>query len=137
MKRSRLARLKSVYGVALTVIALTIVSSSCLMMYAIKRNGSDSRVINISGRQRMLSQRITKAVLALERNAPAKERSFRAAELGESYAAWKKAHAGLQFGDVTLGLPRRENSPQIRRLFLEIAPSYNEMVRGIESLQTD
>jgi signal transduction histidine kinase/CheY-like chemotaxis protein len=134
MDKNRLARLKTVYGIALAVIAMTILSSSSLMMYAIKRNGGDSRVVNISGRQRMLSQRITKCVLALERHLPADVRSSRTTELTDSFQAWKKAHAGLQFGDDSLGLPKKENSPEVRRLFHEIAPYYNQILEGVELL---
>jgi PAS domain S-box-containing protein len=130
----QLNRLKIVYGIALSIIAITIISSSCLMMYSIKRNGRESRVINLSGRQRMLSQRITKCVLALERTSSPAERSLRSAELVESFTAWKTAHAGLQFGDEKLGLPRRENSPQIKKLFAEIAPFHREMVRAVDRL---
>jgi signal transduction histidine kinase len=137
MDKNRLARLKTVYGIALAVIAMTILSSSSIMMYAIKRNGGDSRVVNISGRQRMLSQRITKCVLALERSLPADVRSSRTTELTHSFQAWKKAHAGLQFGDDSLGLPKKENSPEVRRLFREIAPYYNQMVEGVELLLAD
>jgi CheY-like chemotaxis protein len=134
MNEYQLNRLKIVYGIALSIIAITIISSSCLMLYTIKRNGGESRVINLSGRQRMFSQRITKCVLALERSSSPAERSLRSAELVESFSAWKTAHAGLQFGDEKLGLPRRENSPEIKKLFAEIAPFHSEMVRAIDSL---
>ena len=134
MNEYQLNRLKIVYGIALSIIAMTIISSSCLMLYTIKRNGGESRVINLSGRQRMLSQRITKCVLALERTSSPAERSLRSVEVVESFTAWKTAHAGLQFGDEKLGLPRRENSPEIKKLFAEIAPFQREMVRAIDRL---
>ena len=66
----RLKRLKVTYGIALTFIALTMLGSSFLMKYSIDRSRGDSRVINLSGRQRMLSQRLTKCVLTLERATP-------------------------------------------------------------------
>lgn len=55
MDEKRLHKLKLVYGIALSFIALTLLSSSFLMQYDIKRNGGDSRMINLSGRPRMLS----------------------------------------------------------------------------------
>lgn len=51
MNENRLQYFKLISGIALTFIALTILSSSLIMRYAIKRNGSDSRVINLSGKQ--------------------------------------------------------------------------------------
>ena len=131
----RILKIRRVYGVALTFIALTIISSSLLMHYAIKRNGGDSRVINLSGRQRMLSQRLTKCVLALERkNRPEEERAGRTKELAESLAAWKQAHLGLQYGDASLGLPRRENSPQVTVLFARMEPFHAAMVKALEGV---
>lgn len=130
----RLHKLKLVYGIALAFIALSIVSSSLLMQYAIKRNGGDSRVINLSGRQRMLSQRMTKCVLALERTLKPDERAGRARELAESFGTWQKAHIGLQYGDDALGLPQRENSPQVKACFLEMEPFYAAMAKELESL---
>jgi signal transduction histidine kinase/DNA-binding response OmpR family regulator len=134
MDEKSLNRLKVVYGAALAVIALTIISSSCLMQYTIHRNGGDSRIINLSGRQRMLSQRITKCVLALELASSPREKAFRTAELTESFSAWKTAHAGLQNGNEKLGLPCRDHSPEIRKLFAEIEPFHREMVRAIDRL---
>ena len=64
-----------IYGIALSFIALTILSSSLVMNCSIQRNSSDSRIINLSGRQRMLSQRLTKCFLALERVPDAEEQS--------------------------------------------------------------
>lgn len=134
MNEKRLHNLKLVYGVALAFIALTLLSSSFLMQYAIKRNGGDSRVINLSGRQRMLSQRLTKCVLALEHMATVDERARGVKELAESFASWKQAHLGLQLGDEKLGLPQRENSPAVRVLFTEMEPFHVAMVNVLDRL---
>ena len=134
MDERRLLNLKVVYGFALAFIALTILSSSFIMQYAIKRNGGDSRVINLSGRQRMLSQRLTKCVLALERLPPGAERTRREQEIVKSFTDWKAAHLGLQHGDQKLGLPTRENSPEIRKLFTEMEPYHVAMVQALDRL---
>ena len=134
MNEKRLHRLKLVYGIALTFIALTLLSSSFLMQYAIKRNDGDSRVINLSGRQRMLSQRLTKCVLALEQPTSSDVRSQRVKELTESFVSWKAAHLGLQHGDVKLGLPQRENSPEIGALFAKMDPFYKAIVKELDRL---
>lgn len=134
MNEKRLHSLKLVYGIALTFIALTLLSSSFLMQYAIKRNDGDSRVINLSGRQRMLSQRLTKCVLALEQPTSSDVRSQLVKELTESLVSFKAAHLGLQRGDVKLGLPQRENSPEIMALFAEMAPFYKTMVKELDRL---
>ncbi len=131
----RLHSLKLVYGIALAFIALTLLSSSLLMQYVIQRNAGDSRVINLSGRQRMLSQRLTKCVLALERpSLSAEEKARCGEELASSFADWKAAHRGLQSGDEKLGLPERENSGEIKSLFAGIEPYYAAMVRELEAM---
>lgn len=130
----KIHRLAIVYSIALSLIAITIISSSLLMKYAIHRNRGDSRVINLSGRQRMLSQRLTKCALTISVLDSEKERAARSRELRDSLADWKSAHLGLQFGDDKLGLPSRENSTEIKKLFAEIEPSYNAMVAALQKV---
>ena len=137
MDEKRLYRLKLIYGIALAFIALTLLSSSFLMQYAIRQNSGDSRVINLSGRQRMLSQRLTKTVFALEHMETPEARAAGTKELTESFAAWKKAHLGLQQGDEELGLPQRENSPEVMSLFAEIEPFHAVMVHLLEGLANE
>jgi len=134
MDEKRLHNLKLVYAAALTFIALTIIFSSLLMQYSIKRNGGDSRVINLSGRQRMLSQRLTKCVLALERSKTPEERAHRIKELVESYSSWEKVHLGLQHGDDSFGLQQKGTSSQVQALFAEMEPYHVAMVKGVERL---
>ena len=80
MNEKRLQQLKVIYGLALALIALTIISSFFIMQYAIQRSSSDSRIVNLAGRQRMLSQRLAKCVLAMEHMADGKEKTDRLKE---------------------------------------------------------
>ena len=134
MSEKRLQRLKVVYGIALAVIALTMLSSYFMMEHTIQRNAGDSRVINLSGRQRMLSQRLTKCVLALERRGAGEEQASRLTEISISFAAWKTAHLGLQRGDQKLGLPARRNSAAVTALFAEMEPFHAAMIHALEEL---
>lgn len=109
----RLARIKLIYAVAFSLIALTLLASSAVMRYAIDKSAGDARVINLSGRQRMLSQRITKCVLAIAQAGGARPADPRAAELAQALKDWVRAHQGLQFGDAGLGLPSRAKSAGI------------------------
>jgi signal transduction histidine kinase len=134
LEEKRINKLKLVYGIALSFIALTLLASSLLMQYAIKRNGGDSRVINLSGRQRMLSQRLTKCVLALERQPSPAASAQRGKELAESFTSWKAAHLGLQRGDAKLGLPQRDNSREIQALFAEMEQFHAAMVKSLDNM---
>jgi len=54
------AQLRRRYVVALSLIAMLTIASQALMQVLISDQTYDSRVVNIAGRQRMLSQKITK-----------------------------------------------------------------------------
>ena len=58
--------LRRLYFFALLTIALTIILSQILVQYNLKQQLSDSKIINISGKQRMLSQKIVKEILILQ-----------------------------------------------------------------------
>ncbi len=134
MNEKRLKHLKVIYGIALAFIALTILSSSLIVQYAIQRNAGDSRVINLSGRQRMLSQRLTKCVLAIEHMSDGEGRAKRLKEISESFSSWKVAHLGLQYGNEKLGLPARQNSAEVTALFAEIEPFHVAMAHALDDL---
>lgn len=127
-------RLRILYGFALSFIAFALLSSSIVMHYAIQRNSGDARVINLAGRQRMLSQRITKCALALTIQGNCKPSDLHMKELEESFRVWRQAHLGLQYGDETLGLPRRQHSVETIELFSQINGYYQEMVRAANIL---
>ena len=58
-------KLRRLYLFALVTIAVTVLLSQLLIQYNLNSQLSDSRIINISGKQRMLSQKLTKEVLIL------------------------------------------------------------------------
>ncbi|EPR43500.1 histidine kinase [Desulfovibrio sp. X2] len=127
MHERQLRKLKRLYALALACIALTIVASSLLMQFAIRQNAGDARIINLSGRQRMLSQRLTKCALGLELSPSSEERGRLARELRESLESFTAVQAGLQHGDARLLLPAQRHSDDIRRLFAEVEPAYQAL----------
>ena len=130
----QLTRIRLTYAFALSFIAVTLIASSALMWYSIHKNSGDARVINLSGRQRMLSQRITKCALALARQEAPFSGDPRMTELSDSLRDWTRAHRGLQFGDSDLGLPVRQKSPRISELFAQITPFHTVMVGAASNL---
>ena len=115
------------YIVALSIIALVIAFSQFLIQSSISNSSSDSRVINISGRQRMLSQKITKASLAMANTQSQSEFIQRKEELQAAYTLWNTSHSALQFGSAELQMENVNNSERILELFEEIAPHYEKM----------
>ncbi|MGE4536217.1 MAG: response regulator [Desulfovibrio sp.] len=130
----KLHRIKWIYALALGFVALTLIASSLLLQHAIRLEQSDSRIINLSGRQRMLSQRITKCVLAMSLPDGDGTNDQYVAQLRQAVEEWTTAQAGLQYGDARLGLPTRENSAVIQTLFRQITPYHERMVAAAEGL---
>jgi two-component system sensor histidine kinase DegS len=99
--------LRRLYFFALWTIAVTIMLSQLLIQYNLKQQLSDSKIINISGKQRMLSQRITKEVLILNflSDSTSKEQ---VTHLRELLSLWKYNQNALEKGSDSLGFPKEK-----------------------------
>lgn len=120
-------KLKKEYTIALGILAIMLLLSQAAVQYTINLNESDSRIVNIAGRQRMLSQRISKAVLGLVYCVSEEDHEYYRRELDTSLQLWIRSHNGLINGDKGLELPG-DNSPAIKRMFEEIEPHYQAIV---------
>ncbi len=92
------------YRVALGLAALLVVLNQVLVLPSLLRLTTDAPVINIAGRQRMLSQRLAKAALALEREGGTRGRR-RLEELDQVVQLWSAAHDALRHGNAAMSLP--------------------------------
>jgi nitrate/nitrite-specific signal transduction histidine kinase len=124
-------RLSMLYITALSTVALLAILGQVVIQSALQQQSSDALVINIAGRQRMLSQRLSKAALALEVFAEARQQN--ADELRAVLVLWQSSQEGLQHGDAKLGLPGN-NSQSVKRLFAQIKPEYASMLRASYTL---
>ena len=123
--------LRRLYFFALLTIALTIIISQFLVQYNLNQQLSDSKIINFSGKQRMLSQKIVKEVLILHYvsdSATAKKTSH----LKEVLELWKKNQNALENGNDSLGFPK-EKSETLNKLYLEINPIFNKIAETTDS----
>jgi signal transduction histidine kinase len=114
------------YRAALGLVALLALLNPLLVQPPLSRLMTDAPVINTAGRQRMLSQRLVKAALALEAGPSEAERKRRRDELTEVLRVWSSAHHGLRHGDPARGLPGH-NSPAIRQALDAIEPLFARM----------
>jgi nitrate/nitrite-specific signal transduction histidine kinase len=126
-------RLTKLYITALSIVALLSIVAQGLVQHALNQQSGDARVINIAGRQRMLSQRLSKAALALQFTSDVAERKSRAQELQTVLGLWERSHVGLQQGDPEKGLPGR-NSAEVIGMFSAIDPFHKSMVRDAKDL---
>ncbi|MBI4984418.1 MAG: type IV pili methyl-accepting chemotaxis transducer N-terminal domain-containing protein [Rhodocyclales bacterium] len=120
-------QLRRRYIVALSLIALLTITAQALMQVLISDQEYDSRVVNIAGRQRMLSQKITKLSYYVSNAASAASAARLREELMEALGLWERSHVGLLRGDKAMGLPGT-NSAQVVALFERIQPHYEAIV---------
>jgi signal transduction histidine kinase len=132
-EKPKFEKLGRFYLIALCAIATSIILSQVLVQQFISNQKNDSRVINLSGRQRMLSQRISKTALLLQDDASKEKRSQFLSELEVSLKEWKEVHQGLQVGSGALGI-KGGNSRKIIDLFAQIDPPYQKMVNAAENI---
>ena len=123
--------LTRIYVIALTAIALVLITSQFLIQSSIATNKADSRVINISGRQRMLSQKMSKAALSMSEATDQAAFSSRKQELSDAYDLWTKSHNALTKGDESMQLGTSQNTPEILKLYAEITPYYENLKAGV------
>ena len=114
--------LRKKYILALSIIAILLIFSQIVIQIALVSQQSDGRVINLAGRQRMLSQRITKAALILSQGYSAETEE----ELRTSLGLFYRTQKGLVSGDQQLKLPG-ENSDAVIELFKRIQTSFDNI----------
>ena len=126
-------RIRKWYLFALAAIAITVVIAQILIQLHLNSQLSDSRVINVAGRQRAYSQKLVKEVLLLrEKNTPISKDTI-VAEIEKTLNVWTTSHKGLQYGDDAQGLPEETNS-EILQLFASLEPHHQAMVQAVERI---
>ncbi|MGC7872704.1 diguanylate cyclase domain-containing protein [Desulfosporosinus sp. SYSU MS00001] len=133
IEKGKISLLRRRYILALSIIAFLVVFSQVVIQYTIQQESSYSMVINIAGRQRMLSQQIVKSAFGVEQANDIAERSFYIEGLKESTALWQYSHNGLLLGDEKLGLPGH-NSVTIMSLYSKAEPYYQRILTSAKDL---
>ena len=128
-------RLRRLYIIALGAIAISLLTSQFLIRSYLNDQEDDSKLVNVAGRQRMLSQKLTKEVLLLSINGLNPTRPSLIDSINTTKSEWEKAHQALQFGDETLGL-EAGNSPEITEMFDAIQPAYDQVRQSTQRLIT-
>lgn len=126
-------RVRKWYLLALAGIALTIIIAQILIQTHLNSQLSDSRVINVAGRQRAFSQKLVKEVLLLNDTSSPEKKKGIISEIERTLSVWKASHKGLQLGDPTLNLPP-ENNAEILSLFQNLDPHHKAMVNATEEI---
>ncbi|WP_232735192.1 type IV pili methyl-accepting chemotaxis transducer N-terminal domain-containing protein [Flavobacterium sp. 5] len=101
-------KLRRLYIFALITIAVTVLLSQLLIQYNLYSQLSDSRIINISGKQRMLSQKLTKEVLVLNFITDSLQEKEQINKISKTILLWKSNHNSLVNGSDRLGFPKEK-----------------------------
>jgi signal transduction histidine kinase len=124
-------RLTRFYVMALTVIAFLLISGLLFFRYVVRNHYGDSRVVNIAGRQRMLSQRLTKLSLLRSQNMPTSD----TASFTSLLSLWQKTHIQLQQGTLQ---PEKDytirRSATLDSMFAAIEPSFQSLALGFSQI---
>jgi|GEM_PF-1891263 len=120
--------LRLFYITALVSIGVLSATGGWILNRAIQNQSSASRVVNISGRQRMLSQRLVKWSLLLgDPTATPDQIHNWGQSLREDRFAWIRGHRALKYGDPDLGIPPLIPDPQLQSLFENIEPQFGAL----------
>lgn len=123
---STFKKLRRFYIFALLTIALTVILSQLLIQFNLNSQLSDSRIINTSGKQRMLSQKLVKEVLILNSLRDPSIKNQKINSLSETLAQWKFNHVALENGNDSLGFPKKK-SKALTELFANINSNFNSI----------
>ena len=126
-------KLSRLYIFALSTIAFSVIISQILVRKHLETQQSDSTLINVAGRQRMLSQKLTKEIVSLSVSDDEKNRNHLKKNIKETLLLWQLSHNSLQKGNDSLGLPK-QNSAKIKSEFKEINPVFDTILKASNSI---
>ncbi|GAB3881570.1 ATP-binding protein [Spirosoma agri] len=120
-------RLTRFYVLALTTIAVLVVSGLLFIRHTISTHYDDSRVVNVTGRQRMLSQRLTKLALLKITGLPAAD----TVSFDSLLHTWHQTHLQLRSGLLAMEKTYTvRKSRQLDSMFTRIDPVFNSIYRS-------
>jgi signal transduction histidine kinase len=125
-------KLRRMYLFALVTIAVTVLLSQLLIQYNLYSQLSDSRIINISGKQRMLSQKLTKEVLILNFISDSLQKENQINVISRTISQWKFNHYSLVNGNDSLGFPKEKNSI-LTKHFENLKPNFDIIIKATNS----
>lgn len=132
LHKSVFERLRKLYLIAFITIAACLAGSQLFVQNHLDKQLSDSRLINLAGRQRMLSQKLTKEVLLLGRHRAGAVPEKELMRLGNTLRLWKETHIGLMQGEGSGGSAM--NSERVKKIYSEIQGSFDKIAAGTEAV---
>jgi len=128
-------KLRRLYIIGFSTIALSVILSQILIRKHLSAQESDSTVINIAGRQRMLSQKLAKDAVSLLTLKRHEDRFIIKEDLKQTLKLWGLSHDALQNGNDSLGLPK-QNSKEVNTKFKVLNPIFDSIKDASKSIIT-
>ncbi|PWH82023.1 histidine kinase [Algibacter marinivivus] len=126
-------KLRRLYIIGFSTIALSVIVSQVLIRTHLSGQESDSTVINVAGRQRMLSQKLTKDVVSLSAETNPKNRILLKDNIKETLHLWELSHHALQNGNDSLGLPNT-NSKRVSKKYKALNPVFDTISKASKAI---
>jgi signal transduction histidine kinase len=124
-------RLTLFYIVALSLVALLTVSGLLLVRSTLADLRDDGRVVNVAGRQRMLSQQLTKqALLRTQNQQPGDDTDF-----DTLLRSWHDSHVQLRLGELVM--EKRyvvRKSARLDSMFNQLEPTFQAIYSGFRTI---
>ncbi|WP_234734050.1 ATP-binding protein [Tellurirhabdus bombi] len=120
-------RLTRFYVMALTVLAVLTLSGLLFIKRTISNHYDDSRVVNVAGRQRMLSQRLTKLAVVRITGIPSADK----APFDSLLHTWSQSHIQLRNGMLQMEKAYSvRKSKQLEGMFKQLEPTFQSIHQG-------
>lgn len=129
-KKGRLRKYYVIYLLAFGGIALIAFVSQLLVQSYLGKQSEDSHLINVSGKQRMLSQRITKnfMIYQLDKNVYALKKA------SEDLKLWSETHYLLKNDEL---IASKNNTSETDLLYKKLTPSFEDLYKASQSFLVD
>ncbi len=116
------------YWIALAIVGLLVVGNQALVQPYLVQLTTDAPLINLAGRQRMLSQRLAKAALALARDPGETARPY-LVEMQETLDLWSASQDRLLRDAAPASITRPSNAAA-RTALQELEPAFSRIRAG-------
>jgi PAS domain S-box-containing protein len=120
------SRLSSFYIIALSIIALLTIAGFFLIQWALYQQTNDAHLINIAGRQRMLSENLSKTALIIQLSTDTNQRLQYVDKFRQVLKLWEQSHNNIALSG--------NNSATVTQLFADLEPHYQAMKSAAQNL---